>query len=85
MAVNTKRLEEQGKKIKELEDLLEDQINRNMRNSLVIKGIPELENESWEQTKHAVGNLLGPLLHENPLNIADGIARAHRRRRKETE
>ena len=49
-----------------------------MRNSLVIKGIPELENESWEQSKHAVGNLLGPLLHENPLNIADGIERAHR-------
>ena len=78
MAENTKRLDEQETKIKGLEDLLEDQINRNRRNSLVIKGIPELENVFWEQTKHTVGKLLGPLLNENPKNIIEGIERAHR-------
>ena len=51
-----------------------------MRNNLIFKGILEVANETWEQTKTAVSNLLANKLENNrdTNSIEDRIERAHR-------
>ena len=45
------QLEEQKKQLNVLEEQVDDQVNRCMRNNIVIKGIEEVENETWDTTK----------------------------------
>ena len=70
-------------KYNELEDKIEDQINRGMRNNLIIKGLPEDENESWEETKRIVSDTLRKFNEDNSPAI-NQIERAHRSSAKKT-
>ena len=59
---------------------LEDQTNRNSRNSIIIKGIPEREGgeNSWDETRDVVCNALAPILDKTPVEISRTIERIHR-------
>ena len=59
---------------------LEDQTNRNSRNSIVIRGLPESEGgeKSWDMTREVVCDALAPLLQINPIDISRKIERIHR-------
>ena len=61
----------------ELEKSLDDQINRSMRNNLILKHIPEEEHESWDTTKDKVGEFLEGLTGINREKVKDNIERAH--------
>ena len=68
--------------IKENETLLEDQVNRSCRKTLIFKGIPEITNskkESWEETKvslsRAISKVMKNVSTEDAFNM---IERCHR-------
>lgn len=78
--------EQQGyaAKIKYLEDKLDDQVNRSMRSTLVIKGIEGTES-SWEDTKNKLSNIISNLTENKSANIIESwIERAHRLKRNNT-
>ena len=53
------KLAEQTKKIYELEENIEDQINRNSRDRLVIRGIKkENQHKTWNNTSHVLSSSL---------------------------
>jgi hypothetical protein len=92
---NTERIEalefsntdinELNKQVIELEEKLDDQINRNMRNNLIFKNIPELPNERSEQTKELVQTIMAEKLGIEAEESSRFIARVHRGgNRKET-
>ena len=76
-----KTLEDEMRKV---QDELDDQVNRNLRNNLVIKNVPGDE-KSWDETKKVVADLLAELDEHN----GDGnkyqalIERAHRHGKNE--
>ena len=68
--------------IKENETLLEDQVNRSCRKTLIFKGIPEITNskkETWEETKvslsRAISKVMKNVSTEDAFNM---IERCHR-------
>ena len=53
------RLAEQAKKIHELEEDIEDQVNRNSKEALVIRGIKKNNQENtWNNTSHVLSSSL---------------------------
>ena len=66
-------------KIKSLEESIEDRTNRQLRETLIIKGIPEEDNEDWERTKQiiaeTISNNIDNLSYDDAYNE---IKRAHR-------
>ena len=62
-----------------LSSLVSDNINRSMRSTLIIKGLPEDQGETWENTTTKLINTLAEM--DGNLNkdvISDDIERAHR-------
>ena len=78
------RLEEYSRKIEQLEELVDDQINRNARSSLIIRGVKfNLRNEkSWNDTENVLATSLCTQLGWNKDQFAHDIERAHRRNYK---
>ena len=64
--------------LKKLDASLDDQTNRNMRKTLVIKGVKEPKKESWSDTENTVINLLGKHLNIHPDDAYNMIEHAHR-------
>ena len=76
-------LDEEMKSLREenstLKDDLDDQINRGMRNNLIIKGIAESSGDERENTREIVKETLAPLIPSYSVkDIDDVIDRAHR-------
>ena len=62
----TDNREELTKKIKQLEDILDDQVNRNMRSTLVFKGISLHESErSWDDTSKVLSDKISNMSSGN--------------------
>ena len=75
----TSDLSNQQQQIKALEDQIEDLTNRNMRNSIIIRGIAEDDkNETWETTKTKVAEFFQSLHNEDTNTTKLRIERAHR-------
>ena len=55
---HTNILNEHEKRIVELENTIEDQQNRIMRNNIIIKGVSEDNYESWSETKSLVCKII---------------------------
>ena len=73
------KIAEQAKKIHELEVNIEDQINRNSRDTLVIKGIKkENQEKTWNNTSHVLSSSLCGFFGWNPNQFLSDIERAHR-------
>ena len=73
------KIAEQAKKIHELEVNIEDQINRNSRDTLVIRGIKkENQEKTWNNTSHVLSSFLCGLFGWNPNQFLSDIERAHR-------
>ena len=73
------KLAEQAKKIHELEESIEDQVNRNSRDTLVIRGIKkENQEKTWNNTSHVLSSSLCGLFAWNPNQFLSDIERAHR-------
>ena len=73
------KIAEQAKKIHELEVNIEDQINRNSRDTLVIRGIKkENQEKTWNNTSHVLSSSLCGLFGWNPNQFLSDIERAHR-------
>ena len=67
------------KKICELEENIEDQVNRNSRDTLVIRGIKkENQEKTWNNTSHVLSSSLCGLFGWNPNQFLSDIERAHR-------
>ena len=75
---HTNLLNDYEKRIIELESMLDDQINRSMRNNIVMKGISEENNETPSQTKDIVSNIIGRHLNIDSNTVHNAIERAHR-------
>ena len=65
-------------RITELENSLDEQINRSMRNNIIMKGITEEKGEAWAQTKDLVSNIISRHLNLDKNMVYHGIERAHR-------
>ena len=53
------KVEEQDRRISQLEEQIEDQINRNTRNTLVFRGIKRKNSEkTWNDTENVLANTL---------------------------
>ena len=74
------RLEEYSRKIEQLEELVDDQINRNARSTLIIRGVKfNLRNEkSWNDTENVLATTLCTQFGWNKGQFAQDIERAHR-------
>ena len=73
------KLVEQVKKICEHEEKIEDQVNRNSRDMLVIRGIKkENQEKTWNNTSHVLSSSLCELFGWNPNQFLSDIERAHR-------
>ena len=73
------KIAEQAKKIHELEENIEDQVNRNSRDTLVIRGIKkENQDKTWNNTSHVLSSSLCGLFGWNPNQFLSDIERAHR-------
>ena len=73
------KIAEQAKKIHELEENIEDQVNRNSRDTLVIRGIKkENQDKTWNNTSHVLSSSLCGLFGWNPNQFLSNIERAHR-------
>ena len=68
--------------IKNLENKLEDTTNRHLRKTLVIKGVKELENETWSATESVLAKTISEATDGDVDEIAAArlIERAHRSR-----
>ena len=82
---NQNEIDEMKSEIAKLNDanthlnaLLDDQINRNMRTTLIFKGIKEEKDEGWEQTEDRLVDVLSRHLNLNKDNLKGMIERAHR-------
>ena len=67
-----------NKECEHLKADLDDQINRSMRSNIVVKGIPDEENESWNTSKEKLASHLSKLSGENKSDIKDQLDRVHR-------
>ena len=74
------RLEEYSRKIEQLEELVDDQINRNARSTLIIRGVKfNLRNEkSWNDTENVLPTTLCTQFGWNKGQFAQDMERAHR-------
>ena len=76
------KLEEKQKKQEELEDLIIDQIDRNLRNTIIVRGLPKANNErTWDDTAETFVNYLSRNLHWDKTtkdNLYNDIERIHR-------
>ena len=74
------RLEEYSRKIEQLEELADDQINRNARSTLIIRGVKfNLRNEkSWNDTENVLATTLCTQFGWNKNQFPHDIERAHR-------
>ena len=74
------RLEEYSRKIEQLEELVDDQINRNARSTLIIRGVKfNLHNEkSWNDIENVLATTLCTQFGWNKDQFAHDIERAHR-------
>ena len=69
--------------VKELEDQVEDQTNRNMRSTLIIKGIKEDKNEkNWDDATNALVRNLTSIFDWDPDILHADIERCHRGRKE---
>ena len=67
------------KKTHGLEENIEDQVNRNSRVMLVIRGIKkENQEKTWNNTSHVLSSSLCGLFGWNPNPFLSDIDRAHR-------
>ena len=73
---------ESEKTIQTLHNDLDDVKNRNMRNNLIIKGLPESSNGEKEDTRAVVINYLAELAEQDEAEIEDVVDRCHRGGRK---
>ena len=72
---------ELASKLDEIEERVEDRTNRQLRQTLVIRGLKEKNNESWEDTTESVAELISNKLKVS-FNSADNMLnRVHRSRR----
>ena len=70
---------EQANKIHDLEENIEDQVNRNSRDTLVIRGIKkENQEKTWKNTSHVLSSSLCGLFGWNPNQFLSDVERAHR-------
>ena len=74
------RLEEYSRKIEQLEELADDQINRNACSTLIIRGVKfNLRNEkSWNDTENVLATTLCTQFGWNKNQFPHDIERAHR-------
>ena len=74
------RLEEYSRKIEQLEELVDDQINRNARSTLIIRGVKfNLRNEkSWNDTENILSTTLCTQFSWKKDQFAHDIERTHR-------
>ena len=64
---------------KTLKNDMDDQINRGMRNNLIIKGIPETDGDDRENTRRLVSKELSAIIDEySEQDVDNVIDRAHR-------
>ena len=64
---------------------LDDQINRSLRTTLIIKGVNEEPNESWEDTENILVKMLARHLSmHDEAQVAEMIERAHRGKKSST-
>ena len=64
---------------KEVEEQIEDRTNRQLRKTLVFKGIPESDDEkSWQETKSLLSEKIGMSLRITKEKAASMIDRCHR-------
>ena len=70
--------QELKKQLEEAEATIDDQVNRSLRNTLIIKNVKEETNETWSQTKEVVKNLLVRHLRFDRERVDYVIERAHR-------
>ena len=54
-----------------------------MRGNVIVKGIPEVENEDWDITKDILADQLSALSNETSATIAGKLDRVHRGGKKE--
>ena len=73
------KLAEKVKKIHELDENIKDQINRNSRDALGIRGKKKKENQekTWNDTSHVLSSSLCGLFACNPNQFLSDIERAH--------
>ena len=73
------KIAEQAKKRHDLEENIEDQVNRNSRDTLVIRSIKkENQEKTWNNTSHVLSSSLCGLFGWNPNQFLSDIERAHR-------
>lgn len=72
----------QAIQLKVLDTRQTDQTDRNSRNSLIIRGIPEQGQESWDDTRHVLCEALAPIVKIDGNKISAMIERVHRGNRR---
>ena len=68
----------QAIQINTLKYRLEDQTNRNCRRTLIVRGIPEVPNEKWNDTKPLLASNIAKLCKLPEDGMMKAIERAHR-------
>ena len=68
----------QAVQISTLRYRLEDQTNRNCRQTLIIRGIREKPNETWKETKQLLSDTLANICKLDQTKLPSKIMRAHR-------
>ena len=81
----TKRESTQLVRINIMQKRLEDQTCRNSRNSLMIRGIPETDNETWDNTRVNLCNALAPVVGKDADDINKMIERVHRGKARQNQ
>lgn len=71
-------------RIDSLEAELDDQVNRGMRNNIILRGIAEEDNETWEMTKATTAEVIARHLQRDKSQVEASIERAHRGGKKRT-
>ena len=74
----TKTNDAQAVQISTLRHRLEDQTNRNCRQTLIIRGIREKPNETWKDTKQLLAETLATVCKLDKKKLPTQIMRAHR-------
>ena len=81
----TQRESTQLVRINVMQKRLEDQTNRNSRNSLIIRGVPETDDESWDDTRENLCAALAPVVGKDPSEISKMIERVHRGKARQNQ
>ena len=71
--------------LKQRDSDIDDIVNRSMRCNVIIKGVPEQENEDWDTTKSIATDYLSSLSNENTDTVFRKLDRAHRGGKKEKD